>query len=104
MRWDIPGIGRRVTGALSRMGRRTRWTLAIVAAALAIVVLLSFLVDEPLRRSLEAQMNARLTGYSVSVGTLRFHPIGLSLTLFKAILPGFDQQVRGQSGRGSPAR
>jgi hypothetical protein len=66
---------------LSRLSRRTRWTLAIFASAIVVAVLLSFFIDEPLRRSVEGQMNARLTGYSVSIGKLRFHPIGLSLTL-----------------------
>jgi Domain of Unknown Function (DUF748) len=75
---------------LSRLGRRTRWTLAILAGIIALAVLLSFLIDEPLRRSVERQMNARLTGYSVSIGKLRFHPIGLSLTLFDLV---FTQQA-----------
>ena len=75
---------------LSRLGRRTRWTFAILAGTLALAVLLSFLIDEPLRRSVERQMNARLTGYSVSIGKLRFHPIGLSLTLFDLV---FTQQA-----------
>ena len=66
---------------LSRLSRRTRWTLAIFASAIVVAVLLSFFIDEPLRRSVEGQMNARLTGYSVSIGKLRFHPVGLSLTL-----------------------
>lgn len=75
---------------LPRFGRRTRWTVAILAVAVALAVLLSFLIDEPLRRSVEGQMNARLTGYSVSIGKLRFHPIGLSLTLFDLV---FTQQA-----------
>ena len=49
---------------LSRLSRRTRWTLAIFAGTIALAVLLSFLIDEPLRRSVEQQMNARLTGYA----------------------------------------
>jgi hypothetical protein len=75
---------------LSRLGRRTRWTFAILAGVIALAVLLSFLIDEPLRRSVEGQMNARLTGYSVSIGKLTFHPIGLSLTLFDLV---FTQQA-----------
>jgi Domain of Unknown Function (DUF748) len=64
-----------------RISRRTRWTLAIFAAVIALGVLLSFFLDEPLRRYVEGQMNARLTGYTVRIGALSFHPIGLSLTL-----------------------
>ena len=75
---------------LSRLSRRTRWTLAIFASAIVVAVLLSFFIDEPLRRSVEGQMNARLTGYSVSIGKLRFHPIGLSLTLSDLV---FTQQA-----------
>jgi hypothetical protein len=63
------------------LSRRARWTVAIFAGVLALGVALSYLVDEPLRRHVEGQMNARLTGYTVSIGALSFHPIGLSLTL-----------------------
>src|SRR5687767_9204486 len=70
----------------SRLGQRGRWTVAIFAAAVVVAVLLSYLIDEPLRRSVEGQMNARLTGYHVSIGKLRFHPIGLSLTLYDLVL------------------
>ena len=64
-----------------RIRGRAGWTLAIFAAVIALAVLLSFFLDEPLRRYVEQQMNARLTGYRVSIGALSFHPIGLSLTL-----------------------
>ena len=86
MSWNLDALGSSVTRALSRTGRRTRWTVAIVGAVFGLAILLSFLVDEPLRRSVEAQMNARLTGYTVSLGKLRFHPIGLSLTLYDLVL------------------
>ena len=75
---------------LSRFSRRTWWTIAIFAGTIALAVLLSFVIDEPLRRSVERQMNARLSGYSVSIGKLRFHPIGLSLTLSDLV---FTQQA-----------
>ena len=75
---------------LSRLSRRAWWTIAIFAGTAALAVLLSFLIDEPLRRSVERQMNARLTGYSVSIGKLSFHPIGLSLTLRDLV---FTQQA-----------
>ena len=54
-----------IRNRLSRLGRRTRWTFAILAGTVALAVLPSFLIDEPLRRSVEGQMNARLTGDSV---------------------------------------
>jgi hypothetical protein len=64
-----------------RISRRARWTLGTLAAGILLAVLLSFFVNEPLRRYVEGQMNARLTGYRVSIGGLSFHPVGLSLTL-----------------------
>jgi Domain of Unknown Function (DUF748) len=64
-----------------RISGRARWTLGILAAVLVLGVLISFFLDEPLRRYIEGQMNARLTGYTVSIGALSFHAIGLSLTL-----------------------
>jgi hypothetical protein len=70
----------RVLG-LPRLSRRARWTAVAFGAVIALGVLLSYLADEPLRRSIEGQMNARLTGYTASIGALSFHPIGLSLTL-----------------------
>ena len=54
-------------------------------AVIALAVALSYFVDEPLRRHIEGQMNERLTGYSVSIGGLSFHPIGLSLTLYDVV-------------------
>jgi Domain of Unknown Function (DUF748) len=64
-----------------RISGRARWTLGILAAVLVLGVLIPFFLDEPLRRYIEGQMNARLTGYTVSIGALSFHAIGLSLTL-----------------------
>ncbi|HKA34304.1 MAG TPA: DUF748 domain-containing protein, partial [Candidatus Binatia bacterium] len=40
-----------------------------------------YLIDEPLRRKVERDMNARLKDYSVRIGKLDFHPIGMSLDL-----------------------
>ncbi|HMF48068.1 MAG TPA: DUF748 domain-containing protein [Candidatus Saccharimonadales bacterium] len=46
----------------------------------------SFFLDEPLRRRMEANLNAALKGYSVRLGKLDFHPIGLSLDLEDLII------------------
>jgi len=73
-----------------RIRGRAAWTLAIFVAVIALAVLLSFFLDEPLRRYVEGQMNARLTGYRVSIGALSFHPIGLGLTLTDLV---FVQEV-----------
>lgn len=63
---------------------RRRWIIAAVAlvalAGLASAIAL-FFIDEPLRRYTEAKMNARLRGYTVTVGALHFSPINFSLEL-----------------------
>ncbi len=60
---------------------RRRWIVLIVIAAVLVGALgaAAFLVDEPLRRSIEAQMNQRLDGYTVRIGRLDFHPLGFSI-------------------------
>ena len=52
-----------------------------VLLALLIISVAAFLVDEPLRRRVEANINQGLKGYSVRIGRLDFHPVGLSLDL-----------------------
>ena len=61
--------------------RRSRWRwVAVAVVALAVVVWgLARGIDEPLRRRLEANANASLQGYTVTLGGLRFHPLGLSI-------------------------
>ena len=54
------------------------------AAALFVLIALfvaAFLLDEPLRRKMEEDINRSLKGYTVRIGRLDFHPIGLSLDL-----------------------
>jgi Domain of Unknown Function (DUF748) len=50
-----------------------------------LLVIASFLVDEPLRRTIESQMNGRLKGYTAHIEKLSFHPIGASLTLYNLV-------------------
>src|SRR6266498_2742290 len=61
-----------------------RWWIwvagAVVLLAVAAVVV-SFFLDEPLRRYVERQMNARLQGYTVRIGALDLHPLGFSVDL-----------------------
>ncbi len=52
-----------------------------VLAALAVIFAVSFTLDEPIRRRLEAQMNASLVGYTAHVRAVRFHPFGFAITL-----------------------
>ena len=55
------------------------WGAGAVALVVVAAVVASFFVDEPLRRSLERQLNARLQGYTVRIGALDFHPLGFSI-------------------------
>jgi Domain of Unknown Function (DUF748) len=59
------------------------WGGGMLAAILIAIFVLAYLIDEPLRRRVEREMNARLKGYTVRIEKLDFHPIGLSLDLEK---------------------
>ena len=68
---------------------RRRW----IVAAVALVVLVGlasavalFFVDEPLRRYTEAKMNARLKGYTATIGALHFSPLNFSLELRDTVI------------------
>jgi len=68
---------------------RRRW----IVAALALVALMGvasvaalFFIDEPLRRYTEAKMNARLKGYTATIGALHFSPINFSLELKDTVI------------------
>jgi hypothetical protein len=71
---------------LPHLRRRGRIILGGLALLLALLVVASFLVDEPLRRYIEGQMNAHLKGYTAHIDRLSFHPIGASLTLFNVVM------------------
>ena len=65
-------------------GRRRRWPWIVAGVAVAITVLLavtSALIDEPLRRQLQARVNAQLKGYHVSVGELDLRPLDFAVIL-----------------------
>ena len=53
----------------------------ILFTLIALIAIGSFFVDEPLRRTIESQMNARLKGYTAHIGRLSFHPLGFGVTL-----------------------
>jgi hypothetical protein len=57
------------------------WLAGAIALVVVAAVVASVFIDEPLRRSLERQLNARLQGYTVRIGALDFHPFGLSVEL-----------------------
>jgi hypothetical protein len=71
---------------MPRVGRRGRFILGGLLVLVALVVIGSFFVDEPMRRYVEGQMNRRLTGYTAHIDRLSFHPIGASLTLHNLVM------------------
>ena len=70
---------------LARFGRSLSVTTRRVLLGIGILLLLlfvaSFFVDEPLRRSIEKEMNRKLTGYSVKLPGAHFSIFDLSVTL-----------------------
>ena len=60
-------------------------TGSLVGALVALAIVATFFIDEPLRRRVEYEMNQRLRGYSVRIGALNFHPLGFSID-FKNIV------------------
>lgn len=58
-----------------------RWIAGILCGFLLLLVVGSFFVDEPLRRSMENNMNSHLKGYSVRLPGLHFSLMGFSVTL-----------------------
>ena len=66
------------------MRRFERIGLLLAAVAMAVVLALQYgsrFGDEPLRRKLEAKMNAQMRGYTVQLGHAHGGPLRLSLTL-----------------------
>jgi flagellar basal body rod protein FlgC len=63
------------------MRKALYWLAGSLLFLLLLIIAASFLADEPMRKKMEADLNQRLKGYSVRVGRLDFHPIGLSLEL-----------------------
>jgi uncharacterized protein DUF748 len=67
---------------------RTRWKWIVGSSALALLLayVVAFLADEPLRRIVEREINARLEGYTMRIGHLDFHPIPFSLDLRDVVI------------------
>ena len=66
--------------------RRRRWVWFIgapVAVVLFVAVaIFGHYVDEPMRQRIELAMNQKMTGYTVRLPRLDFHPLGWSVTLY----------------------
>lgn len=75
----------RLRSGIASSGRRSGRVFLRILAGVGILILLliiaSFFVDEPMRRSMESRMNASLKGYSVRIPKLHFSLFGGSITL-----------------------
>ena len=67
--------------AIRSLPKGLRWGIGIVASILPVLFVASYLLDEPLRGTMEKRLNAPLKGYSVRLPGLHFQLVGLSLTL-----------------------
>ncbi len=79
------GFWKRFRSGLAASGRASGktflWILAGIGILIVLLVVASFFVDEPMRRSMEKRMNASLKGYQVRIPKLHFSLFGGSITL-----------------------
>ncbi len=61
--------------------RLVRWAVGILVALVLVLVSVSFMLDEPLRNSIEKKMNQELKGYSARLPGLHLRLLDLSVTL-----------------------
>jgi hypothetical protein len=79
--------GRATGGAVGGWVRRHWKGIGLTVLGIAVLaVVLDRALDEPLRRRVERNVNARLQGYSVQLGGLDFHLIGFSLDLHDLVV------------------
>ena len=71
--------------SLSSHPRLKKTALVVAVVLLVLFVAFSF-VDEPLRNYAEQQANQALKGYHLQIGSLAFHPVGLSVDLKHVVL------------------
>jgi len=62
------------------------WIGGSLLLILLFVIVVAYLLDEPLRRKIERDLNHRLKGYTVRIGRLDFHPS--ASVHWKALLRG----------------
>jgi hypothetical protein len=63
-----------------------KWFAISIASLLACAIVAAYLIDEPLRRKMESNLNKALQGYNVEIGRLDFHPLGFSLDLENLVI------------------
>jgi hypothetical protein len=71
---------------MSKMGKALGWVVGILVILLVVIGIASAFIDDPLRAYAEREFNRRLEGYTLHIGALHFHPIGLSIDLEHARL------------------
>jgi hypothetical protein len=71
---------------MSMLRRRWPWVAGALALLLLVFVFRARLLNEPVRRRVEAGMNAALDGYSVRIRELRLHPLGFGVDLYDVVL------------------
>lgn len=67
--------------AIRSLPKALRWGTGILAALVLALFIASYFLDEPLRRSMEKEMNGYLKGYFIRLPKLHGQLVGLSLTL-----------------------
>lgn len=72
---------RSVRSISARTSRGVLWVVGTLAAIVLVAFLASIFLQEPLRRSIERRMNARLIGYTVHIADLDLSLFGLAVTL-----------------------
>jgi uncharacterized protein DUF748 len=81
MRDPRPWLAERVR----RHRRGLMWTGGVIGVVLLLAFVIAFMLDEPLRRIVEKQMNAKMKGYTATIGKLDFHPIGFSVDFYDVL-------------------
>jgi hypothetical protein len=77
-------VARESLEGMAPVSRRRRWPLILLGAVAVLVAALAITlayIDEPLRRQVEARVNAQLKGYKVTIGELDLQPLGLAVEL-----------------------
>ena len=68
------------------MRRALRWLAGILVIVLVVLALAVTVIDAPLRAYAEREFNRHMQGYTLHIGALHVHPIGLSIDLENARL------------------
>ena len=62
------------------------WLIGAIAGLIIVSIALGFVIDEPLRRYMERQLNTHLKGYTVRLGKLDLHPLRFAVELFDVVI------------------